>query len=1058
MMTFRKLTAAGAGKLIVAYLREQQVEPERDVRTEANKTQDVETGDRLNSYYTGREGRGAWAPHLGDRIASQLGIDIQKPPTDEGLARLFECKRADNGQGWSNHGRKRELCGFDFTAAPAKSVTLAAEFAPTREEQALIWHAIHQANDAAMAFVAKEVGVARRGSGDGSYIEEGETAWVSFRHYTARPAMHIQDGPGGATASVEIPVPGDPQAHIHNIMLNAVATESGHLGSLDSARITKATAHLYGAVFQADLAQRLRDVGIKVKVDARGKAVEIEAVPTEVCEAFSKRSKQAESRAKAFVREQGGDWKTMSADQKFKVLHQANLAFRSKKYTGDNEREIWREEAAEMNWTHQSVLTEAPTRAIRSDAERLEQAYAIAARMIAEEYKTAAVIDLDVFRTHAAHGLIEAGMKETADIARVADMVIERGIDINGERVRFLQEEQEGRWRVTTSQQVALEQKLAKLAGESARTREGALSEEAITQAIAASGLDFESNPDHGHAQLAAIRAMGRAGGLAFTTGAAGAGKTAILKPLVGAWQQEGGEVIGTAMAWRQADALKDAGVTRTYAMATLLSAAAKGEVALRSKDVLVIDEVSQVAPRQLLTLLELQARQGFAIRLLGDREQAQAIEAGDAVELLNRVLPPEARPEILGTIRQATAQGRRIAGLFRSAGRDLTLTEDEQRRVDIGRAREAIDLKRKAGTLSLVGGDHQQVVDQIADLYLRRRDMLAASGSTRGITLSAPTNSDVADLSLAVRSRLKARGEIGTEETIRPAVDQRGDTYDLPIAVGDRLRLFSRTSCQVETARGKRWRELGSNGDFVDVEGWSDKGLHLRNRKGQSGFVPWERLLDAGTHRLRLGFGHAMTIDAAQGMTSDEHINAMPRGSSSMTGFTSYVAETRHVHRCYTMVAEAPLREAETFSRALGDKAPITLNDLYDRLAGDMGRHPYKAMGVDLVKAELQGEKQRARWIRQNHLNETARQAGKTPGAGFHAQQRDKQVREVPQARWDDISRRMRKAAYETQASMARLDQSLQRQERQRDREIERELAQRQRDRSYVPTPGRGR
>ncbi|WP_264817748.1 relaxase domain-containing protein [Acidomonas methanolica] len=173
-MTFRKLTAAGAGKLIVAYLREQQVEPERDVRTQADKARDVETGERLNSYYTGREGRGAWAPHLGPRIADQLGIDIMKPPTDEGLARLFECKRADNGEGWSNHGRKRELCGFDFTAAPAKSVTLAAEFAPTREEQALLWQAIHQANDTAMAFVAKEVGVARRGSGDTSYIEEGD--------------------------------------------------------------------------------------------------------------------------------------------------------------------------------------------------------------------------------------------------------------------------------------------------------------------------------------------------------------------------------------------------------------------------------------------------------------------------------------------------------------------------------------------------------------------------------------------------------------------------------------------------------------------------------------------------------------------------------------------------------------------------------------------------------------------------------------------------------------------------------------------------------------------
>ena len=45
----------------------------------------------------------------------------------------------------------------------------------------------------------------------------------------------------------------------------------------------------------------------------------------------------------------------------------------------------------------------------------------------------------------------------------------------------------------------------------------------------------------------------------------------------------------------------------------------------------LVLDEVSQIGPRPMLKLLELQARTGMTIKMLGDREQAQAIEAGDA-------------------------------------------------------------------------------------------------------------------------------------------------------------------------------------------------------------------------------------------------------------------------------------------------------------------------------------------------------------------------------------------------------------------------------------------
>ncbi|OAJ65957.1 MobF family relaxase [Gluconobacter cerinus] len=232
MITYRKISASGGGKLIVAYLREQQPEPEKDARFERQRPDpNLETGDKLTTYYTGREDRGAWAPDIGNKIASALGIDVTKILTDEALARLFEAKRADTGEAWANTGRKRELSAFDFTASPDKTVTLAAEMATTAEERALIWSAIYHANDKATAFIAKEVGVARRGSGNHSSVEEGEVAWVSFRHHMARPVLKLQDGAKGPTAAVEVPVPGDPQSHIHNLMFNAVATESGHLGS-----------------------------------------------------------------------------------------------------------------------------------------------------------------------------------------------------------------------------------------------------------------------------------------------------------------------------------------------------------------------------------------------------------------------------------------------------------------------------------------------------------------------------------------------------------------------------------------------------------------------------------------------------------------------------------------------------------------------------------------------------------------------------------------------------------------------------------------------------------
>ncbi|WP_249193839.1 AAA family ATPase [Gluconobacter wancherniae] len=685
---------------------------------------------------------------------------------------------------------------------------------------------------------------------------------------------------------------------------------------------------------------------------------------------------------------------------------------------------------------------------------------------MAEDFRTAAVLDRDTFRTHAARGLIASGIEGMQDVERIADLIQERGIEIDGQQVRFLEREQDGRLRVATSAQIALEKDMARLAGLSSRTRDGALSDEQISAAVARSGLDFTREPAHGAAQLAAINALGQAGGLGFLIGVAGSGKTTLLKPLVDAWQEDGRTVIGAAIAWRQADALKDAGISQTYAMTPLLDGLAQGKIVLNRQSVLVLDEVSQVSPRQLLEILQLQQEKGFALRVVGDREQAQAIEAGDAVELLLRVMPKEARPELLSTIRQKSARGRQIASMFRSPGRDLSQTEDEQKKADIARAREAIDMKRKDGTIRLVGGDHDQVVEQIADLYLRRRDMLTQAGSQRGITMSAPTNEDVMDLSRAVRDRLRKRGEIGQEEIVKAAIDQRGVTYELPLAVGDRVRLFAKTSVRVDTARGRRWRDLGSNGDFTTVKGWSDEGLVLQNAKGREGLVPWTRLADPKTGRIRLGFGHAMTVDAAQGVTSDEHINAMPRGSSAMTGFTSYVAESRHVHRCWTAVSEGSLREAETFSRALGDIRPVTVTDLYQRLASDMGRHPYKSLAVDLAKARLVHEEANTRWIRQNHVNERTRQRGQSPGGQVRRQVEEAPIRDVPRAQWDDVSRKLRKAGYAAQDALnaARRVEDLQ--ERRRAQQAEDRLRQaraaaqeqeRERDRTRVRGAGRG-
>ena len=160
-----------------------------------------------------------------------------------------------------------------------------------------------------------------------------------------------------------------------------------------------------------------------------------------------------------------------------------------------------------------------------------------------------------------------------------------------------------------------------------------------------------------------------------------------------------------------------------------------------------------------MLELLELQAKTGMTIKMLGDREQVQSIDAGDTIALLRRVLPKSAMPEVLTAVRQKNDRDRKIAALFRD-----------------GEAATALAMKREDGTARLLEGDTDQVVRQIADVYIERTDALKAQDPSYGVTITTLTNAEAADISRAIRERLKARGEIGTDEATYKAVVYRAE------------------------------------------------------------------------------------------------------------------------------------------------------------------------------------------------------------------------------------------------------------------------------------------
>ena len=431
MLNFRKISAASDGAAIRAYMTQDQPEPESlKVHGVALDGRDLETGERLTAYYTGRGERANWRPDMDPRVAAALGIaSARAAPRDGQLDALFEARRADTGEDWSQHVRKNS--GFDFVFAPHKSVSLAAEFAPTEAERQMIRNAIHGASDDALRYAAHDLGFARKGHAGEKGAEAGEIGWVTFAHDAARPTVAVQNGPDGATYLMDAPIAGDPHYHLHNFIPNLVVTDDGRVGSINSKALTAHKVPEYGAFFQARLADRLRLLGLRIGLDAGGEAAVALDIPESAVVTFSKRDRQVVGDAQRYAREHAMDWDELSLERKKQMLHEASAAGRLGK-TKEEAHAVWREQVAEIGWTPTSVLGATPPVERTSD-QRREAAYASASASLSAEFQLKAVLDAERLRVHAARGLIEAGAAGGRDdVDAVVSLIETRGFVHDG--------------------------------------------------------------------------------------------------------------------------------------------------------------------------------------------------------------------------------------------------------------------------------------------------------------------------------------------------------------------------------------------------------------------------------------------------------------------------------------------------------------------------------------------------------------------------------------------------------------------------------------------------
>jgi hypothetical protein len=840
----------------------------------------------------------------------------------------------------------------DLCWSADKSVSLAWALAPTEAERNIIAQAHKDAVLSALRYVEAEVGHARKGKGGRDGYDAGRIGWISFDHYASRPTVEvarIDPATGQAfTELVTFEVAGDPQLHQHVAIPNVVLTADGRVGALDLQRL-KGRVHEFGALYQAHLATNLRKHGVEVVLDEPTGAARLTAIPDQVRDAFSKRTRNGTDAARAYAKAAGLDWDELDDTRKIGLAKQGVQGDpRQVKQDDLGDWASWHRQAAELGWNPRSVLRpelgQGRKLGLGDEGKeereaRLEHAYGVAVGLLDKALQRRAVIDGADLRVAAARGLVASGVEEAADIDAVVKNFAAKGVLQDGQATQLVwgfSKDAQGQEaaRVTTTLQAQRETEFLALAREAASDRRGALSPAALDAAVARfserSGVDF-SDTAHGRTQRAVMEQLGQGGRLEAAIGVAGAGKSTLLTPLVDAWHEEGRAVFGAALAWRQTDDLKAAGIPeeRRAAISVFLERAQTGKLTLDRDSVVVVDELGLLGTRQMLDLLRLQKQHEFRLVAVGDPKQCQSIEAGPVVDLLRQALPHNALPEILTTIRQQTAREREASLMFRE-----------------GRAAEALELKREDGTALLIAGDYRQVVEGVAALWAERRAANAADPSFT-LSVSAPTNQDARAIGAEIREHRRAAGELGPDLVVIKACDQTGNSYDLALGVGDRVRLFARTNAAyADKSRGI----LGNNGSVLEVREISAAGVTLRNAHGREGVVAWETLRDRESQRIKLSYGDVLTIDATQGLTSTEHIEAMPAGTAAVNAYKAYTSGSRHRRSTFLVTAEGAERREIAGRRPLGDTRPIREADVWLNMGRNLSRQPEQETALSFL------------------------------------------------------------------------------------------------------------
>ena len=620
----------------------------------------------------------------------------QHPATGEKLTPELKTTRIKDGQTVAD----RRIF-YDFTFSPPKSVSLAGFLGDDER--------IFKAHDRAARVALKnfEDFAATRVRIGGARSERltGNFAAALFTHDTSRAL--------------------DPHLHTHCIVFNATFDPvENRWKALENHELLRARKFAEN-VYYHELARDLRSFGYQIRNRARGD-FQIEGIPQELCERFSKRRGQIDAALDKLLAEKP-ELKAGNIAELRSRLAESERTRKQKTLSRDELRALW---DAQLSESERALMHQLPNQ----PAVKVEEQKSVnvnEAVQWAEEHlfdRNSVVLECQLWQE-----ALGRARGEGFSVSDLKEFTLRRG---------YIRDEARP-GEVTLREVLLREWEIVQTA------------KEGVGDCLPLVSNPRPANPQLDNEQRQALESLLRStNGVSVFRGGAGTGKSFVLRELVEQLRQSGRGVVVLAPQRQQVVEMEKAGFPTPTTVANFLI---KRELA--DSAVIVVDEAGQIGGRQMLELVRLIHERHGRLVLSGDTRQHGAVEASDALLAIER--HAGVKPVELHKIRRQDP----------ALGRD----DDERKRIKLyrkavesaaaGKLGDSFERLDKLGAIVACGIGEQ--ADKLADEYLRLAEQNASA------VVVSQTWGEVHRVNSRVRDALKGKGLIGAADLAVQALER---------------------------------------------------------------------------------------------------------------------------------------------------------------------------------------------------------------------------------------------------------------------------------------------